>query len=134
MSQPRTPISPPESPTSTLSFTTSGAIVIVSPLLMSASFVRHTCLPVFASTRDGVAVEHVEDDLAAAVRRAAIHDVAARSPARGSRLGGAYSHFAGARASRDRARYSMLGYGVDDVHSAVDNERLALVPVAMPVV
>ena len=50
MTQPRTPYSPPELPTSTLSFTTSGAIVMVSPLLMLPSLVRHTSLPVLAST------------------------------------------------------------------------------------
>ena len=50
VSQPRTPISPPLLPTSTLPFTTSGAIVIVSPLLMSPSFVCHSSLPVAAST------------------------------------------------------------------------------------
>ena len=48
--QPRTPISPPELPTSTFPFTTIGAIVIVSPMLMSPSFVFHTSFPVFAST------------------------------------------------------------------------------------
>src|SRR3954453_792660 len=50
VSQPRTPNSPPEFPTSTLPFTTSGAIVIVSPLLMSPSFVFQTSFPVSAST------------------------------------------------------------------------------------
>src|SRR4029078_11706868 len=50
LSQPRTPISPPELPTSTLPFTTSGAIVIVSPVLMSPTLVFHTSFPVAAST------------------------------------------------------------------------------------
>ena len=48
--QPRTPNSPPELPTSTLPFTTSGAMVMLSPLLMSPSFVFQSCLPVSAST------------------------------------------------------------------------------------
>src|SRR5688500_3319880 len=47
---PRTPNSPPLLPTSTLPFTTSGAIVIVSPMLMSPSFVFHSSCPVLAST------------------------------------------------------------------------------------
>jgi len=50
VSQPRTPYSPPELPTITLSFTTSGAIVIDSPLAMSPSFVRQISLPLAAST------------------------------------------------------------------------------------
>src|ERR1051325_6942505 len=48
--QPRTPNSPPLLPTRTLFFTTSGAIVIVSPLLISPSFVFQISLPVAAST------------------------------------------------------------------------------------
>jgi hypothetical protein len=43
-------ISPPLLPTSTLSFTTSGAIVIVSPLAMSPSVATHRSRPVAAST------------------------------------------------------------------------------------
>src|SRR6476661_161009 len=50
VSQPRTPNSPPLLPTSTLPFTTSGAIVMLSPRLSSPSFARHTSLPLFAST------------------------------------------------------------------------------------
>jgi hypothetical protein len=50
ITQPRTPISPPESPTMTLSFTASGAIVTVSPMSMLPTRVRHTSLPVAAST------------------------------------------------------------------------------------
>src|SRR5690348_16938228 len=49
-SQPRTPSSPPLTPTSTWFFTTSGAIVMVSPWLISPTLVFQTCLPVFAST------------------------------------------------------------------------------------
>jgi hypothetical protein len=48
--QPRTPISPPLDPTITLFFTTIGAIVIVSPRLMSPIFVFHNSVPVAAST------------------------------------------------------------------------------------
>ena len=49
-SQPRTPNSPPLLPTSTLPLTTSGAMVIDSPMLMSPSCVFQTSLPVLAST------------------------------------------------------------------------------------
>jgi hypothetical protein len=52
---PRTPSSAPELPTSTWSFTTIGAAVNVSPLLMSPTFVRHTSLPVSTSTATTVA-------------------------------------------------------------------------------
>src|SRR3569833_921730 len=45
VSQPRTPYSPPLLPTRTLPFTTSGAMVMVSPLLISPSRVFHRCLP-----------------------------------------------------------------------------------------
>jgi hypothetical protein len=50
VSQPRTPNSPPLLPTRTLSFTTSGAIVMLSPLLMSPTATFHTSRPVAAST------------------------------------------------------------------------------------
>src|SRR4051812_11389216 len=50
VSHPRTPNSPPLSPTSTLFLTTSGAMVIDSPLLMSASSVIHTSAPLSAFT------------------------------------------------------------------------------------
>jgi hypothetical protein len=49
-SQPRTPNSPPLFPTSTFPFTTRGAIVIDSPLLMSPTGVRQRSSPVSAST------------------------------------------------------------------------------------
>jgi hypothetical protein len=50
VSHPRTPSSPPLLPTSTLPFTTSGAIVMVSPLLMSPSCVFQRSTPLAAST------------------------------------------------------------------------------------
>jgi len=50
VSQPRTPISPPEFPTSTFPFTTSGAMVMVSPRLMSPMRTRHASRPLAAST------------------------------------------------------------------------------------
>jgi hypothetical protein len=50
VSQPRTPSSPPLFPTSTFPFTTSGAMVIVSPLLMSPSVTIHFSCPVAASS------------------------------------------------------------------------------------
>src|SRR3954470_20877907 len=49
VSQPRTPNSPPLFPTSTLSCTTSGAIVMVSPRLISPTFVFQRSFPLFAS-------------------------------------------------------------------------------------
>jgi hypothetical protein len=49
VSQPRTPISPPLLPTRTLSLTTSGAIVMVSPREMSPSRVRQSSRPLAAS-------------------------------------------------------------------------------------
>jgi hypothetical protein len=49
-SQPLTPNSPPELPTSTLPSATSGAMVIVSPLSMLASRVRQISLPDAASS------------------------------------------------------------------------------------
>src|SRR5438105_11404267 len=48
--QPRTPNSPPLTPTSTLPFTTSGAIVTDSPRLMLPTCVTHSSLPVAASS------------------------------------------------------------------------------------
>ena len=48
--QPRTPNSPPETPTMYLSFTTSPAMVIVSPLAGSAFLIFQTSLPVLASS------------------------------------------------------------------------------------
>src|SRR5436190_19403987 len=50
VSQPRTPNSPPLFPTSTLSCTTNGAMVIVSPLLISPTFVFQRSFPLLAST------------------------------------------------------------------------------------
>jgi hypothetical protein len=50
VTQPRTPFSPPLLPTITLPLTTSGAIVIVSPRLMSPSGVRQSSSPVRASS------------------------------------------------------------------------------------
>src|SRR3569833_3422802 len=49
VTQPRTPSSPPLLPIRTLPFTTTGAIVIVSPLLISPSLVCQSSLPVLAS-------------------------------------------------------------------------------------
>jgi hypothetical protein len=51
LSHPRTPISPPLLPTRTLPLTTIGAIVIVSPRLISPTFVFQTSLPLAASTQ-----------------------------------------------------------------------------------
>jgi hypothetical protein len=48
--QPRTPYSLPLLPTITLPSTTSGAIVMVSPRLMSPSWVRQSSSPVLASS------------------------------------------------------------------------------------
>src|SRR3954467_12318934 len=48
VSQPRTPNSPPLLPTSTLSFTTSGAIVIVSPAFTLPSAASHCSEPLAA--------------------------------------------------------------------------------------
>jgi hypothetical protein len=50
VSHPRTPSSPPLLPTSTLPFTTSGAMVMVSPRAMSPSLVRQSSWPVAASS------------------------------------------------------------------------------------
>ena len=50
VSHPRTPNSPPLLPTSSFPFTTTGAIVIVSPLVTSPSCVFHFGFPVFASS------------------------------------------------------------------------------------
>src|SRR5205085_3382918 len=50
VSQPRTPNSPPLFPTSTLSCTTNGAIVIVSPRLISPTLVFQSSFPLLAST------------------------------------------------------------------------------------
>ena len=55
------PNSPPLLPTSTLPFTTSGAIVIVSPRLMSPSVAFQTSAPVSRVDRNRVIVERVED-------------------------------------------------------------------------
>jgi len=49
VTQPRTPYSPPLLPTITLPLTTSGAIVIVSPRLMSPRWARQSSSPVRAS-------------------------------------------------------------------------------------
>ena len=54
VTQPRTPNSPPETPTSTLSFMTIGAPVPVAPLLGSSVFTDQTTLPVFASSATSV--------------------------------------------------------------------------------
>ena len=77
VSQPRTPNSPPLFPTSTLPLTTSGAMVIDSPRLMSPSFVFQTSFPVLASTRDRLHVERVVVDPAVVICGAAIHHIAA---------------------------------------------------------
>src|SRR5678815_4582742 len=50
VSQPRTPNSPPLFPTSTFPFTTNGAIVIDSPMLISPTFVFQISFPVAASS------------------------------------------------------------------------------------
>jgi hypothetical protein len=50
VSQPRTPISPPLFPMMTFPFTTIGAIVSVSPRLISPTFVFQISLPDSAST------------------------------------------------------------------------------------
>jgi hypothetical protein len=50
ITQPRTPNSPPLFPTSTFPFTTRGAMLMVSPTLMSPTRTRHASAPVAAST------------------------------------------------------------------------------------
>ena len=125
MSQPRTPISPPLLPTSTLPFTTSGAIVIVSPLLMSPSFVCHSSLPVAGVERDRVVVERVEEDLAVGVGDAAVDDVAARDPLRrelGLRNVGPFQ-LAGRGIERKHLVRIRRSIGPDHIQCVVDDER-----------
>jgi len=50
VSQPRTPSSPPLLPTNTWPFTIRGAMVMVSPRLISPIFTRHSSCPLCAST------------------------------------------------------------------------------------
>ena len=70
-SQPRTPNSPPELPTSTFPSATSGAMVMVSPFDVAQLGPPHL-LARLGVDGDRVAIEHVEDDLAAPIGRAAV--------------------------------------------------------------
>ena len=70
----------------TLSFTTIGAIVIVSPRLTSPIFVAPQLRARRGVDGDRVPVEQVVDDLAVGERGAAIHDVAARDADRRLRI------------------------------------------------
>ena len=125
--QPRTPISPPLEPTMTLSFTTIGAIVIVSPRARSPIFVRQSRLPRRRVDRDGVAVEQVVEDLAVGEGGAAIHDVAAGEADRRLRVLGRAFHLSGCPACVRSSAYDTFGYGVTMYIVLPHDERRALV-------
>src|SRR3954452_5347655 len=111
MTQPRTPYSPPELPTSTLFFTTSGAIVMVSPRLMLPSLVRQISFPVFASTAivllSSVLKKMRPPENAAPRLTTSQH---ATPCAAGSGLG-SYFHFIGAPPFVRARAYRIFGYG-----------------------
>src|ERR1700727_419258 len=80
--QPRTPSSPPESLTSTFPLTTSGAMVMVSPVLISPSLVFQSSLPVSASNAIVVSSSVLKKDLAVRIGCATVDDVTARDALR----------------------------------------------------
>ena len=71
------PISPPELPTKILPFTATGAIVMVSPLVIAPNRTAQTSLPVLCIHRDGVIVQGIVENLAVVIDLAAIDHIAA---------------------------------------------------------
>src|ERR687888_370656 len=112
VSQPRTPNSPPLLPTNTFPFTTSGAIVIVSPRLMSPSWVTQRSLPLAASTamvRPSSVLKKIAP-LAYAAPRFTMSQHATPLAAPGGL--GSYCHLIGAPGFVRSNAYRMLGQGV----------------------
>src|SRR3954470_23198867 len=113
VSHPRTPISPPELPTSTFPFTTSGAIVIVSPMLMSPTLVFHTSFPVAASTATTLASSVLKTILPSANDGPRLTTSQHATPCASDCGFGSYCHFFGAPGSVRSSAYRMFGYGVN---------------------
>ena len=83
---------------------------MVSPLVMSASCVRQSYLPVFGVERDRVSVERVVEDLAVGVDGAAVDPVAA-GLALGAATGSDRISTSGAPGLVRSSAYSMFGQG-----------------------
>src|SRR5829696_5957992 len=112
VSQPRTPNSPPLLPTRTLPLTTSGAMVIVSPRLMSASCVIHLGRPFSASTemvRPSSVLKKIEPFAYAAPRLTTSQQATPFAAPSGL---GSYCHLIGAPAWLRSNAYRMFGNGV----------------------
>src|SRR3982751_882630 len=133
VSQPRTPSSPPLLPTSTLPFTMSGAIVIVSPLRMSPSVVLQRWTPVRASTATvrSSRVLKTTRPLSYAAPRLTTSQHA--TPCDAGSGAGEYFHFTGAdgwvRSSANRS----FGYGVTTYIVPPTTRGAASCPLALPV-
>src|SRR5439155_26960338 len=112
LSQPRTPISPPELPTRTLPFTTRGAIVIVSPMLMSPTFVFHTSFPVFATTATTWSSSVLKTILPSANEGPRLTTSQQATPYASLRGFGSYDHFFAPDCVRSSAE-RLFGYGVN---------------------
>src|SRR3954452_381605 len=109
VTQPRTPISPPLLPTSTLPLTTTGAIVIVSPLLISPSLVCQSSLPVLASIATVWLSSVFRKTLSLLKASPRLTTSQQATPAAAGSGFGAYDHFSSpVVASRAKTR---LGYG-----------------------
>src|ERR1043165_3944966 len=102
VSQPRTPISPPLLPTRTLFFTISGAIVLVSPRLISPSLVFHISLPLLASTATVCTSRVLKTILPSAYAAPRFTTSQQATPCAAAAGLGSYFHFNGAPA-RDKS-------------------------------
>src|SRR6476469_10377043 len=111
-SQPRTPNSPPALPTSTLPFTTSGAMVMLSPLLMSPSLVFHSSFPEFASTAMVLPSSVLMMTLPCQYTAPRLTTSQQATPCAAATGCGSYFHFTGAPGLDRSSAYRTFGHGV----------------------
>src|SRR5688572_18111243 len=131
--QPRTPNSPPLLPTSTLSFTTSGAIVSVSPRLMSPRAADQRSAPDAASTAS-VRLSSVLKYTAPSAYTAPRLTTSQQATPLAAEIGlGSCTHFTGAPGFVRSSAYSMFGQGVTTYIVSFTTSGAASWPATTPV-
>src|SRR4051794_8292665 len=132
-SQPRTPNSPPLLPTSTFPITTSGAIVVVSPLLMSPTRSFHSSLPVAASRAIVCASSVLKISFPSHSAGPRFTTSQQATPCAAEVGRGLYIHLGGPPGLRRSNAYASFGYGVTTYIVSPATSGAASCPLAIPV-
>ena len=106
-------------------FTTIGAIVVVSPNLMSPTCGLPDLLAGVGIHRDGMVVQRVVDDLAVGKTRAAVDNVAAGDPDRTNVRIGVKDPLLWEARLGDIERDQIIRKRRDNIKRVIDNQRLA---------